>query len=144
MTTLKYRKTRANAMTPRRSHSGDAGLDLAPTEFANIEPGRTVKLPTGIAVVVPAGCMGLVVPRSSAKLKGMEILGIVDQDFRGELHLAITNVSNGWITVEREAYCAQLIVVPVVVAGLELVTDFGADGETSRGENGWGSSGDGQ
>lgn len=137
MIELKIKRLRANAVTPRRAHEHDAGLDLAPTEFANIEPGRTCKLPTGWAVQIPAGHVGLIVPRSSAKLKGLDAVGVIDSGYVGEVHLAITNISSTWQTIEREAYLCQLLVIPCVTARVVEVDELEP---SARGERGFGSS----
>jgi dUTP pyrophosphatase len=134
---LKYKRTRINAVEPRRAHQDDAGLDLAPVEHCNLEPGRTVKLGTGIAVEIPTGHVGIIVPRSSAKLRGLEALGIIDSQYRGELSLAITNVGDSWQTIEREAYLVQMLIVPCVSPTLELAEELAP---SVRGENGFGSS----
>lgn len=138
MTTLKYKKLRANAMTPRRAHADDAGLDLAPTEHCNLEPGRTVKLGTGIALEIPTGHVGLLVSRSSTKSRGLDITSVIDAGYRGEVFISVTNTSEHWEEIEREAYLAQLLILPCLTLGLELVT---ALSDSDRSDKGFGSSG---
>lgn len=138
MTTLKYKKLRANAMTPRRAHVDDAGLDLAPTEHCNLEPGRTVKLGTGIALEIPTGHVGLLVSRSSTKSRGLDITSVIDAGYRGEVFISVTNTSDRWEEIEREAYLAQLLILPCATPGLELVTELSP---SERADKGFGSSG---
>lgn len=137
---LRYRKLRTNAQTPRRAHASDAGLDLAPTEHCNLEPGRTVKLGTGIAMAIPEGYVGLLVPRSSAKARGLDIVGIIDASYRGEVTLCVTNIGTQWQEIAREEFLGQLILVPCLTPSLELTEKWKLD-ETSRGTGGFGSSG---
>jgi dUTP pyrophosphatase len=134
---LQYKKLRTNAQTPRRAHASDAGLDLAPTEHCNLEPSRTVKLGTGIAMAIPKGHVGLLVPRSSAKARGLDIVGIIDPQYRGELTLCVTNIGTQWQEIAREEFLAQLLIIPCVTPSLELCTELD---ETERGAGGFGSS----
>ena len=136
-TTLRFKRLRANAVTPRRAHPTDAGLDLAPIEDARIAPGVTVKLPTGLAFEIPQGCKGQIDERSSTGARGLLIRGVVDADYRGDVHLRITNISNEWLTVEREKYIAQLVIVPVLTPETVEVSELSS---TERGDGGFGSS----
>lgn len=138
MTTIRYKKLRANAMTPRRAHVTDAGLDLAPTEHYNLEPRRSVKLGTGIALEIPEGHVGLLRSRSSALARSLHVDGVVDSGYRGEVFILVTNIGDKWQEIAREEYLAQLLVVPCLTPGLELVTELSA---SDRGEGGFGSSG---
>ena len=135
---LRYKKLTPGAYTPHRAHATDAGLDLAPREEAHIEPGRTVRLDTGLAFAIDDGHVGIIAARSSVTLRGLSVVGVVDSQYRGPVALLVTNVSGVWVHVKAGERLAQLIVMPCVTPSLELVTDLGE--ETERGAGGFGSS----
>lgn len=137
---MKYMKTRSNACTPHRAHVDDAGLDLAPCEDSHVEPGRTVKLDTGLAFQIEPGHVGLIAARSSTTLRGVAVVGVIDSQFRGSVHLLVTNTSNSWVHIKDGERLAQLMVVPCVTPGLELVTQLDP---SDRGTGGLGSTGNG-
>jgi dUTP pyrophosphatase len=134
---LKYRKLRANAMTPRRSHSSDAGLDLATCEYARLQPGRTVALETGCAFELPAGHVGIIAARSSTTLRGLAVAGVLDAGYRGGVRLLVTNQSQEWVELKEGEYIAQLLVLPCATPGLELVVELSP---SDRGQKAFGSS----
>src|SRR5690349_2265271 len=96
---LKYKVLDERAKVPLRAHPSDAGLDLAPVITTTIHPGCTVKLGTGIAMELPVDggraevgpFVGLLCSRSSARAKGLAIHGVIDDTYRGELFLIVTN-----------------------------------------------------
>jgi dUTP pyrophosphatase len=134
---LRYMKTDQRAMTPRRSHANDAGFDLAPIEGFRLEPGATAKFDTGCAFEMEAGFVGLLVARSSAKMRGLDITRVIDADYRGPVIIGVTNIGHRAQTIEAGAYLAQMLILPVATPGLELVTELS---DTARGANGFGSS----
>ena len=126
---------------PRRAHSGDAGLDLCAREPKRLEHDEVARIPLGVAVAIPEGHMGLLVPRSSllerTGLYGQT--GIIDAGYRGELQALVKNLSGKRYTVCEGDRIYQLILVPITVP--EGVT-FGEDlGSTDRGDGGFGSTG---
>lgn len=135
---LRYRKLRTNALAPRRAHPTDAGLDLAPTEHYNIEPRRTVKLGTGIAVRIPDGHVGIITARSSATARALHITGVIDAGYVGEVFLCVTNIGEQWQEISREQYLAQLLILPCITPALELVDELEP---SARGTGGFGSTG---
>lgn len=143
MTDLPIRRLHADAVPPHRAYPGDAGLDLTSRERVDIGPGGRVVVGTGIAVAIPDGHAGLVVPRSGlAARHGIGIVnapGLVDAGYRGEIQIVLVNTDRSeTFSVEPGMRIAQLVVVPVATA--EPV-EVDALPETQRGTAGFGSSG---
>jgi dUTP pyrophosphatase len=143
VTELAVRRLREEAVLPERAYPGDAGLDLVACERLVIEPGARALVGTGIAVAVPEGHAGLVVPRSGlAARHGIGIVnapGLIDAGYRGEVRVVLVNTDRAEsFTVEPGMRIAQLVVVPVYA--MEPV-EVEALPETERGLAGFGSSG---
>lgn len=139
---LKVRRLREDVPLPRYAHTGDAGLDLAAAEDATVEPGRRVAVPTGLAVAVPPGWVGLVHPRSGLALeRGLTVVnapGTVDAGYRGELKVLLVNLGDEPVRISRGDRVAQLLMQRVGRAVLVESDDLG---ETERGAGGFGSTG---
>jgi dUTP pyrophosphatase len=134
---------RAGAVIPARAYAGDAGLDLAACERVELAPGSRALVPTGLAVAIPEGYMGLVTPRSGlATRHGLSIVnapGIVDAGYRGELCVNLLNTdAHEPFVVEPGMRIAQLIVSPVPEVDLVEVDELP---ESERAVRGFGSSG---
>jgi dUTP pyrophosphatase len=143
VTDLAVRRLRDEAVLPERAYPGDAGLDLVACERLVIEPGGRAVVGTGIAVAIPKGHAGLVVPRSGlAARHGIGIVnapGLVDAGYRGEVRVVLVNTDRTeGFTVEPGMRIAQLVVVPVAAAD-PVEVDVLPD--TERGMAGFGSSG---
>ena len=131
------------AVLPTRAHDGDAGLDLYACEAAHIGPGERWSVGTGVAVEIPEGHAGLVLPRSGlARKHGISLVnspGLIDAGYRGEVRVLLLNTDPAeTFRVEPGDRIAQLVVSPVVLAEpveVETLT------ETARGTGGFGSSG---
>jgi len=136
-------RLREDAVLPQSAYPGDAGLDLVACETIEIGPGERAVVPTGIAVAIPEGFAGLVVPRSGLALRhGISIVntpGVIDSGYRGELRVIALNTDRERaFTVEAGTRIAQLVITPA--PGVELVeTDLLP--EAARGTAGFGSSG---
>ncbi len=129
---------------PSYAHASDAGADLHARETAMIEPGggRCV-IPTGIAIAIPDGYAGFVLPRSGLALRhGITCLntpGLIDAGYRDEVRVILVNTDpNEPYTVERGDRIAQLVIQPVEVTQFVPVEDLGS---SERGLRGFGSSG---
>ena len=136
-------RLRDDAVLPQSAYPGDAGLDLVACETIEIGPGERAVVPTGIAVAIPEGFAGLVVPRSGLALRhGISIVntpGLIDSGYRGELRVIALNTDREHtFTVEAGMRIAQLVVTPAL--GVELV-EMDHLPETARGTAGFGSSG---
>ena len=131
------------ARLPTRAHEGDAGLDLYACEAAHIGPGERWGVGTGVAVEIPTGHAGLVLPRSgNAREHGITLVnspGLIDSGYRGELRVLLLNTDPAeTFRVEAGDRIAQLVLVPVALA-TPLETPALAD--SARGDGGFGSSG---
>jgi dUTP pyrophosphatase len=136
-------KLNAAAIIPTRGHPGDAGLDLYSIELAHLGPGERWSVGTGIAVEIPEGHAGLVLPRSGlAREHGLALVnspGLIDAGYRGEVRVLLLNTDPAeTVRIEAGARIAQLVVTPVAIADPVEAT---ALGESSRGDGGFGSTG---
>lgn len=127
---------------PRHAHAGDGGVDLHAAEQARLSPGERCLVSTGIAVAIPQGYAGLVVPRSGLALRhGIGIVnapGLVDSGYRGEIKVILVNLGSEPVEVSRGDRIAQLVVV--AVEEQEFV-EVGELPDSGRGEGGFGSTG---
>jgi dUTP pyrophosphatase len=133
---------------PSRAHDGDAGVDLYSARDLELAAGQRALVPTGIAVAIPYGMVGLVHPRSGLAARvGLSIVnspGTIDAGYRGEIKVALINLDpSAKIIVHRGDRIAQLLVQRVELPELIEVTSFDEAGlaETARGDGGHGSSG---
>ena len=136
-------RLRPDAVIPERAHPGDAGLDLCAVEDCELGAGERAAIPTGLAVAIPPGFAGLVVPRSGlARRHGVTVAnapGLIDAGYRGELQVLLVNLSRERHRISAGDRVAQLVVVPVATAPpLEVAELPPSDG---RGEAGFGSTG---
>ena len=127
---------------PGYAKPGDAGLDLRASGAVTLEPGERRLVPTGVAVAIPEGHAGLVLPRSGlAMQKGVTVLnapGLIDSGYRGELKVLLINHGAGAVGIERGERIAQLVIQPVGRARLVEVERLP---ESARGTGGFGSTG---
>ena len=140
---LPVAKLNPEAVLPSRAHEGDAGLDLCACEAAHIGPGERWSVGTGIAVEIPEGHAGLVLPRSGlAKKHGIALVnapGLIDSGYRGEIRVLLLNTDPAdTFRVEPGDRIAQLVIAPVAL--LEPV-EAAALADSARGDGGFGSSG---
>lgn len=133
---------------PSRAHDGDAGVDLYSARDVDLAPGQRELVPTGVAVAIPHGMVGLIHPRSGLAARvGLSIVnspGTVDAGYRGEIKVSLINLDPDTpIVITRGDRIAQLLVQRVELPELVEVTSFDEAGlaDTSRGEGGHGSSG---
>ncbi|MGH3562421.1 MAG: dUTP diphosphatase [Mycobacterium sp.] len=133
---------------PSRAHDGDAGIDLYSAVDIDLAPGRRALVPTGVAVAIPFGMVGLVHPRSGLAARvGLSIVnspGTIDAGYRGEIKVALINLDPAApIVVHRGDRIAQLLVQRVELPELVEVASFDEAGltDTTRGDDGHGSSG---
>jgi dUTP pyrophosphatase len=140
---LRVARLHQDARLPARAHPGDAGLDLYAAEPASIAAGGRTSVGTGIAVAIPEGHAGLVLPRSGlAARHGITLPnapGLIDAGYRGELRVLLLNTDpSGSFEVAPGDRIAQLVVTPVAEA---VPVEVEALEETARGLAGFGSSG---
>lgn len=142
---IKFKKLRENAVIPKRSTAGSAGLDLCACidEPITLDGGCHKLIPTGLAVVLESdGLAAMVFARSGLAIKhGIGLLngvGVVDSDYRGEICVGVINQFDGSYTIQPGERIAQLVVMPVSNAPAVEVTELD---ETQRGAGGFGSTG---
>jgi dUTP pyrophosphatase len=142
---MELRVTRLSdgARLPTQAHEGDAGLDLHAAEAALLEPGERASVGTGIAIEVPDGHAGLVLPRSGlAKRHGIALVnapGLIDSGYRGEVRVLLLNTDRDEaFEIEPGDRIAQLVLAPVAEAAVVEVSELA---DSARGGGGFGSSG---
>jgi len=140
---LPYTRLREEALPPAPAHAGDAGYDLHAAEDAALAPGERASIGTGLALAIPDGLAGLVLPRSGLALRhGIALVnspGLIDAGYRGEVRVLLLN------TDRREPFevavgdrIAQLVLVAFVAPELRELPSLA---ETARGVGGLGSTG---
>ena len=141
---FKIRLLRPDAVPPARTRPGDAAYDLRCVEPFRLAPGERAVVPTGVAVAVPEGAAGLVVPRSGlAAEHGLSVVngpGLVDPSYRGELKVVLVNLGGEPYEGEPGDRIAQLLLVPCLTPGVRTVDEL-PPSRDGRGEAGFGSSG---
>lgn len=139
---LRVRRLRDDAVLPAYAHPGDAGLDLAGVAEVSLAPGERAAVPTGLAVAIPEGWVGLVHPRSGlARRHGVTVAnapGTIDAGYRGEVLVLLCNLGQEPVTLAKGERVAQLLLQRVGRAVVDEVDDLDA---TARGEGGFGSTG---
>ena len=144
MEKIAVRKLRANAQLPAYGSKGAAGADLYACleEAVTIAPGETTFIPTGLAMEIPFGYVGLIYARSGMACKrGLapaNKVGVIDSDYRGEFLVALHNHGSRPQTVDCGERIAQLVITPVLMPAYEEVSELS---DTQRGEGGFGSTG---
>ena len=131
-----------NARLPSYAHPGDAGLDLSSVADVDIPPGGRAAVPTGLALGIPDGWVGLIHPRSGlARRHGLTVAnapGTIDAGYRGEIEVLLVNLGDETVTIGVGDRVAQLVMQRVGNATVVEVDDLG---ETVRGYGGFGSTG---
>jgi dUTP pyrophosphatase len=142
---LKILDPRMKDFLPAYATTGSAGLDLRACVEAplTIEPGQTVLVPTGLAIHIgDPGYAAMILPRSGLGHKNGIVLGnlvgLIDSDYQGQLMVSTWNRGQASFTLQPMDRLAQLIVVPVLQVGFNVVEDFAT---SDRGAGGFGSTG---
>ena len=140
---VRFRRLSDAARVPGRAHEGDAGYDLHAVEGLTLAPGERASVGTGVALELPEGHAGLVLPRSGlAARHGITVVngpGLIDPGYRGEVRVLLLNTDRAEpFAIRPGDRLAQLLVVPFEAPELVEVTALEA---TARGAGGFGSSG---
>lgn len=141
---IRVKKLRENAILPTYGSADAAGADLYACldNEVTIEPGKTVFIPTGLAMEIPKGYAGFIYARSGAACKrGLapaNKVGVIDSDYRGEFLVALHNHGQSAQTVAPAERIAQLVVAPVLMPTFQECDSLD---NTDRGEGGFGSTG---
>ena len=130
---------------PQYATPGSAGLDLRAMLQAELclEPGQTVLIPTGLSIhIADPGLAAMILPRSGLGHKHGIVLGnlvgLIDSDYQGQIFVSVWNRGRASFTIQPLERIAQLVVVPVLQVGFNIVDDFAA---SARGVDGFGSTG---
>jgi dUTP pyrophosphatase len=140
---LRVTRLDAAAKLPTRAYEGDAGYDLHALEPATLAPGERAQVRTGIAIELPAGHAGLVLPRSGlAARNGIALVnapGLIDEGYRGEVRVLLLNTDRAEpFTIEPGDRIAQLLLIRVSTPDVVEVEELAG---TERAAGGFGSSG---
>ena len=140
---VEFQLLSAAGRAPERANEHDAGWDLRAAEAATIAPGERASVGTGIAVAIPEGHAGLVLPRSGlAARHGIALVnapGLIDAGYRGEVRVLLLNTdARAAFEIVAEDRIAQLVIVDLPVVEF---AEAGALSDTARGRGGFGSSG---
>lgn len=140
---LAMKRLHPDAVLPRRAYGGDAGLDLHAVEALTLVPGERASIGTGIAVAIPDGHAGLVLPRSGlAAKRGISLVnapGLIDAGYRGELRVLLLNTDRATpCEIAVGDRIAQLVVIRVELPQTVEVDELPG---SERGTGGFGSSG---
>ena len=143
MTELAFQRLDPDAVLPEQAHPGDAGFDLRSIEDVEVGPGERAMMGTGVAVAIPDGHAGLVLPRSGLASKhGLTLAnapGLIDSEYRGEVICSVVNLDpHDSVKIARGDRIAQLVVVRVPELRPRWVDELPP---SSRGEGGFGSTG---
>jgi len=140
---LPFKRLGPTVTLPSYARAGDAALDLASNVDVELGPGERALVPTGLAVAIPEGYAGLVLPRSGrASREGLTLAnspGLIDSGYRGELTCAVVNLDRERsVKIARGDRIAQLLIVPIAAVEPSWVEVLPP---SERGEGGFGSSG---
>ena len=144
MEKVAVKKLRPGAVMPKFGSKEAAGADLYACleESVTIAPGQTVFIPTGLAMALPRGYVGLVYARSGLACKrGLapaNKVGVVDSDYRGEINVVLHNHGSAPQTIENGERVAQLLITPVLQPAYEIAETLT---DTARNAGGFGSTG---
>lgn len=136
---MKFKKLHEAATLPTQHNPGDAGYDLyAVADRRYSDP--VALIPVGVAVEIPPNHVGLVLDRSSVATKKFitHVAGVIDSSYRGQVHVALTNLAHDDVCVKKGDKIAQLVVVPCLMESSEWVDELP---DTQRGDKGFGSTG---
>ena len=137
---LKVKKLHADAKIPEYAHPGDAGMDIYCDQNFTLVPSEKIIISTGISMEIPEGHVGLIWDKSgmAAKHTLHVLAGVIDSGYRGEIKIVMINLGKEEYKIEKHDKIAQMLIQPV--QGCEIKEIFETS-ESSRGEDGFGSTG---
>ena len=140
---LLFQRLDDGAVLPSYARAGDAALDLAASRDVEVAPGERALVRTGVAVAIPGGLAGLVLPRSGlASRHGLTLAnspGLIDSGYRGEVTCAVVNLDRkATVKITKGDRIAQLLVIPLAVVEPSWAEDLPP---SERGSGGFGSTG---
>ena len=139
---LLVQKIEEDAIVPYKAHKADAGMDLFSIEDKTLKPMERKLIRTGIKIELPKNTEAQIRPRSGLALKnGITVLntpGTIDEGYRGEIGIILINLSKEEFRVEKGMKIAQMVIKPIININVEVISELS---ESSRGEDGFGSTG---
>lgn len=137
---LKIKKLNKDAIIPNYAHDGDAGFDLYSIMDFKISPNERKSIPTGIAMGIPKGYVGLMWDKSGLSHKsGIKLFGgVIDSGYRGEVYVGLINLSKKKFEFKKGHKIAQMLIQKVERVDFKEVEDLG---KTTRDKGGFGSTG---
>lgn len=128
------------AFLPERAHDIDAGMDLRSPKMVMIPAGSSAVIDTGVHIEIPKGYAGFLKSKSGLNVKySITSEGVIDAGYQGSICVKLYNHGSTWYPVQKGDKISQLVILPVSLDGVEVVDTF--DGETERGNGGFGSTG---
>lgn len=141
---VKFKKLHEFAKIPQRQTTGAAGMDLSARldKPVVVDPGQRVLIPTDLAIELPSNHVALVFPRSGlASKNGVTLancVGVIDEDYRGNVQASMINLSQHPFVVENEMRVAQMLIIKLADIDVREATELS---DTDRGDGGFGSTG---
>jgi len=137
---IQIKKLHADAIIPKFALAGDAGMDLFSVEDVILKPGQRISCPTGIAIKIPNGYVGLVWDKSGPSHKfGIKTLGgVFDSNYTGEYQIGMINLSQADFIIKKGQKIAQVLIQKVEKPEIEEVDELE---QTNRGDARFGSTG---
>jgi dUTP pyrophosphatase len=140
MIQIKVKKLRDDAIIPKYSHIGDAGMDLFSVEENFVlKPMEKRLISTGLSMEIPEGYVALIWDKSGIANEGIKTMGgVIEHTYRGEYKVILINLTNKDYEIKKYQKIAQLLIQPIETAKVVEVNQLS---ETQRGEKGFGSTG---
>lgn len=139
MIQIKIKKINPEAIIPKYSHPGDAGMDLFSCDEHTLKPGERKLFRTGLQIELPEKYVSLIWDKSGVANKGIKTMGgVIEHTYRGEYCVILLNTSEESYEVKKGDKIAQLLIQPIETAEIVEVNELN---ETSRGAEGFGSTG---
>ena len=137
---VKIKRLDKDLPLPSYGYEGDAAFDLFTREEVELSPGERYAVPTGVALEIPDGFVGLVWDKSGIGIKsGLKTLGgVVDSTYRGEVFVGVVNLSQETYIFERGDKVAQMMIQKKESVQIEEVSELS---DTDRGDGAFGSTG---
>ena len=137
---IQIKKLHADAIIPKFALAGDAGMDLFSAEDVILKPGQRISCPTGIAIKIPNGYVGLVWDKSGPSHKfGIKTLGgVFDSNYTGEYQIGMINLSQADFIIKKGQKIAQVLIQKVEKPEIKEVDELE---QTNRGDSRFGSTG---
>lgn len=137
---LPIKKMHPKAKIPNFAHKSDAAMDLYTTKTLTVEPGQSVDFPSGIAMAIPEGYVGLIWDKSGVAIKRniKTKAGVIDAGYRGEIMVGMFNIGSESQTFEAGDKVAQILIQKIEQPETFLVENLN---DTDRGSSGFGSTG---